>query len=367
MAMTMQGTKHLTAVGIMAFALGLGGLREAYGADLLSITASPTSAVPGTVITFRISPVVISESDVVNFDFGDGGQGSIAFSIGCTIIGGCSTIQHAYAGVGSFTVNGSGTINNRAVSGTVSVTVTAPPAEADLYVATSAHVPGYVGTNWRTDLDINNQGTTVATYEISVLLRDQDNSTPMAATHTLAPRQSAHFGDILQTEFGLSNAAAALRIKEVSGTIMITSRTYNQLVSGTFGQSVPAIALADAIPYARSARIIGLSHDPSGVTGYRTNIGFVNATPAPITIQVNFYSISGVLLAINNYNLLAYELVQRDKIFELDGVTSSAIEFAFVEIRTTTVGGAFFAYASVVDNVTGDPTYVAAQLVDVSN
>jgi len=319
------------------------------------------------VITFRISPEVMAEGDVVNFDFGDGGKGTIGFTTGCAVIGGCDSIEHAYAGAGTFTVNGSGTLNSRAVSGTVNVTISAPPPESDFYVATSAHVPGYEGTNWRTDLDINNQGSTLATYKVSVLLRNQDNSNPLVATFALAPRQSAHLGDILQTEFGLSNAAAALRIKQVSGSLLITSRTYNQLVSGTFGQSVPAIPIVNAIPYARSARIIGLSHDPSGVSGYRTNIGFVNATPAPITVEINFFKASGVLLAVRTYDLLPYEFVQRDKIFELDTITSDAIEYAFVEMRTTTAGGKFFAYASVVDNVTGDPTFVSAQLVDVSN
>jgi hypothetical protein len=354
-------------IGVLLAVLALPGQCEARVTDPLTITADPTTAPPGTQIVFRIYPKVQSAGDTVSFDFGDGGKSTLEYNSGCSVIGGCDSVEHAYAGAGTFTVTASGTITGRSVSGTVKVTISTPPPDTVFYVATSAHIPGYGGTNWRTDLEINNQGLRLASYEISVLLRNQDNSNPQKTSFALAPRQSAHYGDILQSVFGLANNSAALRIKQVSGTIMVTSRTYNQLAVGTYGQYVPAIAITNAIPYARNARIIGLSHDPSGTAGYRTNIGFVNATPAPIAVEVTFYAASGLALAIRTYDLQPYEYRQRDKIFELDNVTTDPVEYGFVEVRTTTVGGQFYAYASVVDNVTGDPIYVPAQLVEAAS
>ena len=43
-------------------------------------------------------------------------------------------------------------------------------------------------------------------------------------------------------------------------------------------------------------------------------------------------------------------------------VTTSDVPDGFALVRTTTTGGAFFAYASVIDNLSGDPIFIPARV-----
>jgi hypothetical protein len=316
----------------------------------------------GIAVTFRIDPKVLVVGDSVTFDFGDGGSGKIEYNVGCSILGGCDSIQHAYAGPGVFTVNVSGSIGGQSVSGSVQLAVTSSTADQEIYVPTGAHLKGFNNVNWRTDLEVHNPGTRRATLVIALLLRDQNNSSsPFKSTITLTPGLSARYNDILFDTFGFSGAAA-IRITPIDGTVILTSRTYNQLPTGTYGQSVPAIPRARAIGFSQDARLIGVSHDPTLAAGYRTNLGFVNASPASIRVEADFYLSTGVLLGRKTYELLPFEFRQIDKAFEQ--VTKNLVDDGYVVVRTTTAGAKFFSYATVVDNLTGDPAYVSAIITE---
>lgn len=328
-------------------------------ADPLTITTDPNPAQAGIAVSFRIVPTVFESGDSVMFSFGDGGAGTIEFSTACLLFGGCDEIQHTYAGTGVFSVTATGTAGGKAVSGSVQVTVTAGPGDQDLFVGTGARLIGYNNVNWRTDLEVQNPGDTRATYLIALLVRDQDNSTPaFQAKFSLDPGKSARYPDLLMTVFGVSKGAAAIRVTPINGQILVNSRTYNQLPSGTFGQFVPAIPRAQAISFGQTGRLIGLAHDPSLAAGFRTNLGFVNLSPAPIQVEADFYLGDGTNLGRKTYDLLAFEFIQIDKAFEQ--VTSSPVDDGYIVVRTTTGGATFLAYASVTDNITGDPTYVPA-------
>jgi hypothetical protein len=65
---------------------------------------------------------------------------------------------------------------------------------------------------------------------------------------------------------------------------------------------------------------------------------------------------------VKTYELRPYEFRQVDRF--LSQVAPDAFEEAFVTLHTTTLGGAFLAYASVTDNRSGDPIYVPARVVE---
>ena len=329
-------------------------------ADALTITPDPNPAPAGMVVTFTIDAKVRSDADSVTFDFGDGGTGKIEYTTGCAILGGCSTITHSYAGPGVFTVAASGTIGGQAVSGTAEITITSSTADTELYIPTGGHLTGFKNVNWRTDLEIHNPSPHRVSYIIALLLRNQDNNLPaLKGTFFLDPRRSVRYNDLLYATFGFSGAAA-VRLTPIEGPIVVTSRTYNQLPTGTYGQSVPTIPRAQAIAFGHDARLIALSHDPTLAAGYRTNLGFVNASPAEIRVEAEFYLSSGVPLGEKTYDLMPFEFRQIDRAFEQ--VTADPVDDGYIVVRTTTAGAKFFAYAVVVDNLTGDPTYVDAAI-----
>ena len=118
-----------------------------------------------------------------------------------------------------------------------------------IYVSASAHVAGAAGTNWRTDLEIHSWGDETADYTIELLKHGTNNSNPRSESFTLGAGRSARFEDVLETVFGFTGAAA-LRVTPTSGSVLVTSRTYNLLGEGndlglpagaTFGQYIPGV------------------------------------------------------------------------------------------------------------------------------
>jgi hypothetical protein len=341
-------------LGVLAMMIGVLPLGAA---GLEIVVYKPASPQAGQEVTFRFSPEVLREGDSVAFTFGDGGSATVPYTLGCGLFGGCAEVKHTYAGAGTFSVSGTGTISGNPVSGSVQVTVTAGPEPPDVFVATGAHQIGYNNTVWRTDLEVHNPGGSTVTYRIALLKRDIDNSVPQVAEFTLKSGRSAHHPDVLFDPFGFEGAAA-LRITPVDGSLVIHSRTYNQLALGSYGQFVPGMNRAQAVVSGQQARLIGLFHDPSLTVGFRTNFGMVNASSAPISVEVSFRRNTGGSLGTRVYDLKALEFRQINKVFE--EVTSEPITAGYLLVRVTTTGGRLYAYASMVDNVTGDAIFIPA-------
>jgi hypothetical protein len=231
--------------------------------------------------------------------------------------------------------------------------------DGDIFIPASAHVAGAAGTNWRTDAEVHNPGSTQATFTISLLRQDSNNSSPATVTRSLAPGQSLRLDDILQNLFAFDGSAALL-ISTTAGEIVVTSRTYNQVSVGTYGQFIGGVLERDAIRFGSHGRIVQLTHNRSSSTGSRTNLGFVNCTSSTITVMAEMYTAAGTRLGSVSYQLQPYMYTQKNRIFE--NVTSSDVADGYIVVSSTTSGAKFFAYASVVDNRTGDPVYIPAEV-----
>jgi hypothetical protein len=350
---------------ILGFVTALWLAGPAASATTLTITANPNPAPAGVEVTFTFAPSVSHADDSVTLDFGDQTTATVTFSVGCQLFGGCSTAKHTFAGAGVLTVTGTGTIGGAAVSGSMQLTVTSTTPDDELFVGTSAHAPGYNKAFFRTDLWVHNPGETIAYFSVAALLRDTANNPPVnQVTLGLGSGQTVVYKDALASLFSLpSPAAAALRITQNQGRVVVTSRTYTSPASGgTYGQFVPAIARAQAVSSGHRARLIGLSHDPSLVAGFRTNLGLVNLSPAGITVQVEFYDVTGGLLRTRSYTVDAFGYVQIDRVFE--DATSLVVNNGLIVVSTPTTGARFLAYASVIDNISQAPLYVPAVITD---
>lgn len=227
-----------------------------------------------------------------------------------------------------------------------------------LYVEAAAHISGFGGTPWRTDLEILNTGATQASYMIELLKRDQANPNPQALSYSLAPGASARYPDIIGGAFGYTGAAT-LRITPLVGTVMADSRTYNDDLAGTYGQGIPGVPESSALAYGQTARLIMLSQSADDVTGYRTALGFTNATGSSIAVEAAFYTADGGLLGTYADTLDAFKYIQIDRI--LRRFTPATVSDAYALVRTTTPGGRFFAYASLIDNRSRDPVFMPAR------
>ena len=233
-----------------------------------------------------------------------------------------------------------------------------PPASGALIVPAAAHVAGASNTVWRTDMEVHNPGETQCAYTVELLARDQDNSSPPSVAYQLGPGLSVRYGDTLDGMFDFSGAAA-LRITPQSCSIQVSSRTYNETPDGTYGQMVPARPVVTAVQTGSSARLIQLEESGAVGSGFRTNLGLVNVTEAAIELKVDLYDAAGSMLGtvpVSETSLRPLEYRQLDRVFQR--VTSTPVSDGYAVVSTSTAGGAFLAYASVIDNRTGDPIFV---------
>ncbi len=239
-----------------------------------------------------------------------------------------------------------------------------------LYVPASAHAAGVNGASWRTDVEVHNPGAEAAAFTIELLRQNTDNggSVPSRSV-TLGGGTSRRYTDILSTVFGVEGAAA-LRFTTTTGKVLVTSRTYNLVgpngvglpVGASFGQFVPGLGPEEAIGYGEEGRLIQLTHQAaSTLEGFRTNVGIVNASPQTIDVTIDLYAADGTPLgsvAGDETRLRPYEFKQLNALI---GRYTASCADAHAVLRTTTAGGSFYAFASVVDNHTsGDPIFVPA-------
>ncbi len=220
------------------------------------------------------------------------------------------------------------------------------------YIAAAAHTGGVNQSVWRTDLDIHNTSGSSQMVVVELLTADQGNTVPQSASVMLAPYASVRYRDVIESLFG-TEGVGALRILADGSSVRVSSRSYNDEGEGTFGQGIPSED--GAIGFGEIGRLVGLSESGESSAGFRTNVGLVNVTAGSVMVQIDLYGGDGALIGSVSRTLEAFEQTQ------VNGIFPEATEVGYAEVWTSTPGGRFLAYGSVVDNTTGDPTYVAAR------
>ncbi len=236
--------------------------------------------------------------------------------------------------------------------------------ELELIVPAAAHIPGVGGAAWRSDLEIKATGPGGATFAISLLEQGRDNDSPLRLTATVGPGQSVRYVDVIRELFG-HEGAAALSITPISGRVFGTSRTYDDSPNGTHGAFVPVLPVTGAASFGDEAVILQLSSSPAQDVGFRTNLGVVNLTAEPLMVKIDLFHAGGSSIGTLNRHLEPREYNQINDIINRVGGTGVADAFAVV--TTPTIGGAFVAYASVIDNATQDSIFIPAQVVRGDN
>ena len=89
---------------------------------------------------------------------------------------------------------------------------------------------------------------------------------------------------------------------------------------------------------------------------YRTNVGFTEYDGIDTWLTVQIFDLNGTLLGAENYAVPANQNLQVNDIFQTLAVPCGYIgAYARVQVLN---GGSIYAYASVVDNRTGDAIFI---------
>ncbi|HEX6095424.1 MAG TPA: hypothetical protein VF432_03790 [Thermoanaerobaculia bacterium] len=223
-------------------------------------------------------------------------------------------------------------------------------------------VPGANATFYRTDVSLLN----LSGEETSVVLEFYPagvagNSGPSAiATVALDDgEQEVLTGDALQNLLGLNDGLGALRVISPRH-VHAVARIYNDQRTagdGTFSQFVPSQSGTQN----RTSGVLPMLANAQAATGagHRTNIGWFNAGPNQVTVTWTARNSTGTVLAAATQVVAPRASGQAEINSMFPGIGLPPLDNLYV--RFTTTGGPLYAYASVVDNVNGDPIFIPAQ------
>lgn len=222
-------------------------------------------------------------------------------------------------------------------------------------IPAAASTAGVGTSNWKTQVGVANpsNGTVTATL-FFVAKGSAWPGVMLPGTYSIPAGGALYIDDPLAS----SNPTSGLMYVSVSSSeAVVSTRTYNLGDNGaTFGQGIPGIPL-DTAEDAPSVVLPLIQNIPNR---FRTNVGIVQTSAGSLLIRVIIRAPSGAVLATKTFAQTdAYN--QINDIFGNMGIGGQSVEGAWIEVEL--IGGSpsyWTAYASVVDEQTGDPTYVAA-------
>lgn len=225
--------------------------------------------------------------------------------------------------------------------------------------ATRFTIPGVADLNngfasWRSDIRVFNPTASPAAVTLSYYPAG-GATTPTPQTVTVNPGQVYAIDNALQTLYGLTNSGGAIVVSTpTTSALTVTARTYNQTAAGTYGQFIPAVSPSQSVGLGdRTLQLLQLESS----SAYRTNIGLVETSGSPVTVQVTVLPEDSKVAANLTFDLNPNEFRQ----FSIADFGFGTMYNARVSVKVIGGSGKVTAYGSVIDAFTQDPTYVPAQ------
>ena len=223
------------------------------------------------------------------------------------------------------------------------------------FIPAVANAGGAQGTYWTTDLTVFNPVGSPRTVEAFYTPRGSDGTTDyVAADLELGPSSSTTWENVVGTVFGTSGAGS-LEVR--GGDIIVSSRTSTPgLEGGSYGQGIPPLApyhiiRADAAPVQWAG---GVVRSPA----YRTNLGLCEVWGEAAEVRVSLWNQDGSPAGDRTINLPPFGNTQINDLPQTLGALDQ-MDNGMVAVEILGGDGRVGAYLSIVDNITGDPTYLA--------
>ncbi len=229
----------------------------------------------------------------------------------------------------------------------LSVSQAAGPVASTALVGGIAEAPGAAGTRWRSDLAVLNPSAQATA--LTLVYRHGGGQVERSAT--LEGAGLASWPRAPLELFGVTGSSSGSVEVESDHPVIVTARTYNTAPAGTYGQFLPGATLADGLA-AGGAAVLGplASNDL-----FRTNIGFVDVGGAGGAGTIALFSSGGAALGTAlEVDVEESGWAQLNRVFEAAG--AGACDACYAVVSASGGGAALWAYASVVDNASGDPT-----------
>src|SRR4029077_4583524 len=211
--------------------------------------------------------------------------------------------------------------------------------------------------NFRTDTRIFNPSTSKDIQIQATLLPvgNTDNSSRQSITITIPQGQMVDYDDVVASLFS-ATGLGAIRLSSADDFVA-TQRIYATTsvtpceAAGTLGQFVPGLQTSDA---AKQGVLIQLKNNGA----FRTNIGAVNPNTVTANVTWRLYDKNNALVATGTpiamppFAVISPTGIASTFFFNAGGADLSDAWVGFTSDQP------IFAYASVIDNVTTDPTFI---------
>jgi len=212
-----------------------------------------------------------------------------------------------------------------------------------------AHAGGVAGTTWRTDLSLLNPSAVPVVAGLELLGEDGDAGGVASSEVTVPAGGQLELPDVVAALLG-GAGAGALHVTS-DAELVVSSRTFNDATGGTYGQGIPGAAVESGVLAGGAARLVGLREGD----GFRTNVGLANVDPVPVRLEIDLRRPDGGLVTTTEMTLPPRGRIQLDRPYAAHGGTDGGT----VVVRNVGADGRVAAYASVVDDGTGDPVYLS--------
>ncbi len=228
-------------------------------------------------------------------------------------------------------------------------------ASNDVFVPSVGRGEGASGSFWYTTVWFHNPGSNAVEVSVSLLLRDQPNSSPDQQDVTVPAGSTMTFKDAVHDLFGLDSAVGALRI-QADQPLAVGSRIYNQTgdaISESQGQFMAGIPASFSAVPGGMVEVPGILQPAD--ESFRSNYVIDETSGSTPEVKVSLLDDNGVELGSDELSLGPFFALQRSVASLAAGAT---VEGGILRVEVLGASGAVLAFASAVANGVNsqDPT-----------
>jgi len=242
----------------------------------------------------------------------------------------------------------------------------------------SVNASGAFGTRWMTQFSVMNPQLD-HDLTISVTFVPTNGAKGFEELVDVPANSVAYSDNLLDDLYGIKTGSGALLVAAfaednpgvpddvLSRSFLVTTNTYNNSSSGTYGQTVPGTwaGLLDYVTDGISAVAHGIRHIAR--LGWRTNVGAVNLGRCSVDLKLNIYDADGKTIRSGVWQKIP-PLAHFQQALPIE-VDRASVEF-FVDdpcANSTANYAVVFPYVSTIDQLSGDPTYQVPTLLASPN
>ncbi len=267
-------------------------------------------------------------------------------------------------------------MNRSALAVAVTLALLAPVAAVaqlspQWMIPVAAHNRGVAPTFWMTDVNLHNPHGYDLPVVVQLLPSNRDNGSQGVPTLdlTLGPWETANLWDALGADLLDWYGTGALLVY-VDDSLMdcgdsavcdflATSRTYTLdpvTVTGEFGQAMPGVSIFNGLDWNGYAYAAGVMNDGAY---FRCNPGVASWTADWVTVQMDVQDEDGTILDTEVFDVPPFGHLQRRM---RTAVSAGSAVFYIVDGPDDSL---VFPYVTVVNQQTGDPTFVPTLVSEV--